>query len=142
MPQINYISKSDIFFSCTEKEHRGNENTVAEHALVHIYSGSMTVTDINCTKVMKEGETCLFYRNMLAKFVKHPSEKAEFKSISILFPQPFLQKFYSLNKPDENIKRKWETKHIKRHPLLTSLFDSVLPYYELHGDIEGFEPMF
>lgn len=134
MPHINHISKSDIFFSCTEKEHRGNENTVAEHALVYIYSGSMTVTDINGTYIVKEGETILFYRSMLAKFVKHPPDTAEFKSISILFSQPFLHKFYSLNQPNEHTKPKWEAKRIEKHPLLISLFGSILPYYDLHGD--------
>jgi len=134
MPHINHISKSDIFFSCTEKIYKGNENTVPEHALVHIYSGRMTVTDMNGTYSMQEGETFLFYRNMLAKFIKHPSKSTEFKSISILFSQPFLQKFYSLNQPNENTKPNWEAKQIKKHPLLISLFDSILPYYELHGD--------
>jgi len=71
---------------------------------------------------------------MLAKFIKHPSENAEFKSISILFAQPFLQKFYSLNQPDENSKPKFETKRIESHPLLVSLFGSILPYYDLHGE--------
>jgi AraC-like DNA-binding protein len=94
----------------------------------------MTVTDTNGTYTIKEGETFLFYRNMLAKFVKHPSDTAEFKSISILFSQPFLQKFYSLNKPNENAKPKWEAQRIEKHPLLISLFDSILPYYEMHGD--------
>ncbi|MFT3739176.1 MAG: AraC family transcriptional regulator [Breznakibacter sp.] len=134
MAHINYISKSNIFFSCTEKEHRGNENTVAEHALVHIYSGSMTVTDINGTYTLQEGETFLFYRNMLAKFIKQPSGISDFKSISVIFSQPFLQKFYSLNEPDENTKPKWEARQIKKHPLLISLFDSILPYYDIHGD--------
>ncbi len=94
----------------------------------------MTVTDINGTYTMHEGETFLFYRNMLAKFIKHPSENAEFKSISILFSQPFLQEFYSLNQPDGNSKPKWEAKRIEKHPLLISLFGSILPYYDLHGE--------
>lgn len=107
---------------------------MVDHALVYIYSGSMTVTDANGTYTIKAGETALFYRNMLAKFTKHPSDTAAFKSISILFSQPFLQKFYSLNKSNENTKPKWEAKRIEKHPLLISLFDSIVPYYHLHGD--------
>lgn len=95
----------------------------------------MTVTHTNGTYTIQEGETILFYRNMLAKFIKQPSATAEFKSVSILFSQDFLQKFYSLNQPNENAKPKWETRRIEKHPLLISLFDSILPYYELHGDI-------
>ncbi len=134
MGGLNYISKSDIFFSCTEKEYRGSESTVAEHALIHIYSGSMTVTDMQGTYTIQEGETFLFYRNMLAKFVKSPSEKAEFKSVSILFLQSFLERFYSQNIPEETLTPAWEVSKIDKHPLLTSLFDSILPYYDLHAD--------
>lgn len=134
MPYINYISKSDIFFSCTEKEQRSHENTVAEHALVYLHSGSMTVTDQNGAYKIQEGETVLFPRNMLAKFVKHPPEMTEFKSISILFSQPFLQRYYSVNPANENIKPGWEARRIEKHPLLTSLFNSILPYYDLHGE--------
>lgn len=134
MAYVNYISRSNIFFSCTEKEDRGHENTVAEHALVHVYSGSMTMKDANGTYAIREGGTFLFYRNMLAKFIKHPSDTADFKSISIIFSQSFLQKFYLLNPPGGNVRPKWEARQIKEHPLLISLFDSILPYYDLHGD--------
>ena len=53
---------------------------------------------------------------------------------SIVFSQPILQKYYSLNKPGKNIVPKWEVESIDTHPLLNSLFDSILPYYELHGN--------
>jgi AraC-like DNA-binding protein len=71
---------------------------------------------------------------MLAKFIKYPAETAPFKSIAIAFSQSFLQSYYSLNKPHEKATPKWELQHIEKHPLLTSLFDSILPYYEMHAD--------
>lgn len=134
MSSINYISKSNIFFSCTEKEHRSIENNVAEHTLIHIYSGSLRVTDSKGTYLIKEGESALFYRNMLAKFIKYPSPATQFKSIAIAFSQSFLHKYYSNNKPNEHYKPTWEVYKIRKHPLLTSLFDSVLPYYAIQGD--------
>ncbi|PWT75858.1 MAG: hypothetical protein C5B59_07855, partial [Bacteroidetes bacterium] len=134
MPLTNHISQTDIFFSCTEKSYTSVENTVPEHALVYIYSGSMTIRDADKTYTVSEGETVLFYKNMLAKFTKYPSATSEFRSISILFSQPTLQKFYSLNKVSNNIKPLWQAKLISKHPLLISLFNSILPYNELHGD--------
>jgi AraC-like DNA-binding protein len=134
MAYINHISKSGIFFSCTENSYTNVENGTPDNALVYICSGSMTVKDADKTYTIREGETVLFYRDLLAKFTKHPSDTAAFKSISIVFSQPFLQKFYLHNKPDINIKPNWEIKNIPKHPLLISLFDSILPYYEIHGD--------
>jgi hypothetical protein len=84
--------------------------------------------------VVNQGETILLHRHLLARFTKAPSESEQFKSISILFSQPFLQKFYALNEPEENIKHEWQIKPIDKHPLLISLFDSILPYYEIYGD--------
>jgi AraC family transcriptional regulator, exoenzyme S synthesis regulatory protein ExsA len=131
---INYISKSNIFFSCTEKEHRGVENTVPDHALVYVYSGTMKVKDPEGTYTIEEGEAVLFYKNMLATFIKSPSASGAFKSISIMFSQSFLQGYYSTTKPKDMPAQIFEIKRIERHPLLISLFDSILPYYHLHGD--------
>jgi AraC-like DNA-binding protein len=132
MPQVNYISKSGIFFACTEKKYMSIEDTVPEHAVIHVYSGSMTITDATKTHTANEGDTILLNRHLLAKFTKHPSETAQFKSVAILFSQPFLQKFYSTNKISSDIKPKWEVMGLNKHPLIQSLFDSILPYYELH----------
>ncbi|MDQ0107169.1 hypothetical protein J2T02_002286 [Chitinophaga terrae (ex Kim and Jung 2007)] len=132
MPSVNYISKSDIFFSCTTKQYQGNENTVPEHALVHVYAGSMTITHLKGTYTIHEGETVLLHRNMLARFIKHPPEGGVFQSVSILFSQSFLQKFYALNSSSATMTSEWQPLYpVKKHPLLLSLFDSLLPYYDM-----------
>jgi AraC family transcriptional regulator, exoenzyme S synthesis regulatory protein ExsA len=131
---MNHVSKSNIFFSCTEKEHRSIENNIAEHVLVHIYSGRLSITDANGTYILHEGETGLFYKNMLGRFIKYPSATAPFKSIAIAFSHSFLQSFYAQIKPNIKAKPIWEVQKIEKHPLLTSLFDSILPYYEIQGD--------
>lgn len=134
MAHQNYISKSGIFFSCTENKYTSVENTVPEHAVLYIYSGSMTIIDAEKTHTIHQGDTVLLNRNLLAKFTKQPSEDAPFKSISVLFSQPFLRSFYSTHKSSSNTKLTWELKMLAKHPLIVSLFDSILPYYELHGE--------
>lgn len=134
MSTVNYISKSNIFFSCSEQEYRSIEDNVSEHALVHVYSGELKITNASGTIHLKEGETILFFKNMLAKFTKIPSKNAPFKSVAIGFTRPFLQDFFSKNKPKPKYKSRWEIQRIENHPLLESLFDSILPYYEIHGE--------
>ncbi|WP_147392249.1 helix-turn-helix domain-containing protein [Algoriphagus lacus] len=134
MDSINYTSKSNIFFSCTEKAYRSVESNVPEHVAIHVFSGSLGVADSKGTYLIKQGETALFYRNMLARFVKYPSEKTPFKSVAIAFSQSFLAKFYSAQELSENYVPKMEVQRIKKHPLISSLFDSILPYEDLEGD--------
>ncbi len=57
----------------------------------------------------------------------------DFKSVSILFSQQFLQTYYSKHPTQTSTKPTWDTLQLNKHPFLTSLFDSILPYYELHG---------
>lgn len=131
MTATNHISKSNIFFSCTEKEYRTIENNVSEHVVIHIFSGSLSVTNSEDNYIIKQGETALFYRNMLAKFIKHPADKLPFKSIAIAFSQPFLNKYYSTNQLCKDFEPTSQIQKIKKHPLLTSLFNSILPYYDI-----------
>jgi AraC-like DNA-binding protein len=92
----------------------------------------MTITDATKTYTASEGDTFMLNRHLLAKFTKHPSGTAPFKSIAILFSQPFLQKFYSTSNNISDTKHTGEVMKLNRHPLIKSLFDSILPYYELN----------
>ena len=131
MKFLQYVQKSNIFFSCTEQEYKTVENNIAETVVIHIYSGSLSVMDGNGTYLVQEGETALFYRNMLAKFVKFPAKNKPFMSVAIALSKGFLQKYYLSNKINTFIKPEFEVRKINKHPLLNSLFDSILPYYEL-----------
>lgn len=129
----NYIVRSGIFFSCTEKEERSYEVTVPEHALVYVYSGSMTIRDAGGVYVVGEGQTVFLRRQLLATFIKNPGLTGGFRSVSILLSKEFLQNFYAAHRRVNEVMSVPDCKRIEHHPLLVSLFDSILPYYELHG---------
>ncbi|GAB2657225.1 hypothetical protein GCM10027036_08400 [Flavihumibacter cheonanensis] len=131
MNSIQYNQKSNIFFSCTEQEYKTVENNIAETVVIHIYSGSLSVTDGNGSYLVQEGETALFYRNMLAKFVKYPAKDKPFTSVAIAFSQVFLEKYYLSMNFNTIVKPVFEVHKLSKHPLLNSLFDSILPYYQL-----------
>jgi AraC-like DNA-binding protein len=134
MSKVTLSSKSNTFFSCSDKEHRSVEANIAEHVLIHIYSGSLSVTDSNGAHLINGGGTALLCKNMLAKFIKYPSKAGMFKSVAIAFTRPFLLGYYAENKSIQQSTPHWGVHKINEHPLLTSLFVSLIPYNEIQGD--------
>jgi len=130
MPNNN-ISQSGIFFSCTEKSFLVKEHTVPVHVLTHIYSGKLLVKEADKSYLINEGETVLFAKNQLAKITKYPSDDQPFKSISIFFTQDFLQQYYTLHLKAETTITQPKVLLFNKHPLLDSLYNSILPYYEM-----------
>ncbi len=135
MNVLNSISHSEIFYSCTEKDYRSAEHFIPEHGLTHVYSGKIVASSADKLYTVAEGETVLFSRNQLAKFSKYPQGEAPCKSITIVFTQPFLQKYYSTHPVIAQDSKPGKLKSFDKHPLLDSLFNSILPYYELEGSL-------
>jgi AraC-like DNA-binding protein len=135
MTDQTHISQSNIFFSCTEKKELVAEHFIPEHLLIHVHSGKIIVQEADKTYTINEGESMLFARNQLAKFTKLPVDGIPFKSVTIFFSQSHLQKYFSTNTTTEHSDKLLITKHLNKHPLLTSLFNSILPYYELPEDL-------
>jgi len=129
------ITHSEIFFSCTTKEYRSGEHFVPEHGLAHIYSGRVVSMATDKTHTIEEGETVLFSRNQLAKFTKYPTSELPCKSITIIFTKDFLQKYYSTNPVIPHNSKPEKVMRFSKHPLLDSLFNSVLPYYDLSSSL-------
>ncbi|QEC78527.1 helix-turn-helix domain-containing protein [Mucilaginibacter ginsenosidivorax] len=137
--QQNY-NIQEIFFSCTETKAAVREHFIPVHGLSHIYSGEITVIEGDNRYTFREGETILFRRNHLAKFMKQPVGTVPFKSVSIFFTQEFLQNYYTkLPDPSALVKSHYKgplkTIRFGKNPLLESLFSSVLPYYEFSGPL-------
>lgn len=133
--KANYLEKSDIFFSCTEKEYLVKEHFVPEHVITHIYSGKLLVTETDKNYTIEEGDTVMFGKNHLAKVTKVPGENGPFKSISIFFTQAFLQGYYAEHTAVERNPIAYKFKKLEPHLLLESLFNSILPYYEMPDNL-------
>jgi AraC-like DNA-binding protein len=131
MNEQTHISQSNIFFSCTEKKQVVTEHFIPEHLLVHVHSGKIIVQEADKTYTISVGESMLFARNQLAKFTKLPADDMPFKSVTIYFFQSQLQKYFSINTSTGQNDKLLKTKHFDKHPLLYSLFNSILPYYDL-----------
>ncbi|MEX6688829.1 AraC family transcriptional regulator [Danxiaibacter flavus] len=86
-------TQSAILYSCYYNVSRDGENFVPDHTLSYQISGTLTLNDGSKSYPSKVGALRLVRRNQLLKFVKQPSEKESFKSLSIYFTQEVLKDF-------------------------------------------------
>ncbi|NIG55752.1 helix-turn-helix transcriptional regulator [Chitinophaga sp. Cy-1792] len=82
----NYIN-----YSCHFTAFREGEQFVRHQTLSMIVSGEMELNDGTVRKVLRKGDVYLARKNQLLKFAKNPTEKEEFKSLSIWFNEELLQ---------------------------------------------------
>ena len=123
----------EILFTICKEKTVVSEYFIPEHVLAHIYSGSVSIAEAEKTHTFSEGDTLLLTKNLLAKFINYPSCSAPFKSMLIIFNQHTLQEFYT-GKEVKQIKKTTigRVRSFVRHPSFNSLFNSLLPYYELN----------
>lgn len=85
------IQKPPIQYSCYFSRSSKGEQFVPEHTLVYIISGSLVIADTSHTLSFNSGDIYFCRRNNLVKYTKCPSDKGEYKSISIYFDQQTLR---------------------------------------------------
>ena len=132
----NTIDKGKVFMTCSINEEYTWEYFYPQHIVAHIFSGELTITYGKHTLTFVAGDTVLVPRNQLSRSVKTPVDGEPFKCLSILLPEEQLRGFYQ-NHPilgtwTENISTQ---RPIKSAPLLSSFFNSLLPYFEMQDDL-------
>jgi len=127
--------KGRIFVSCKKEKHYSRELILDQHALVYVFAGNLEVSYADQTLRFAPGTTLLIPRNQLGRMAKLPSDNEPFRSLSILFPESLLRKFYGA--PRENpAEGKWRgLLALDKHPLLESLFGSLVPYFEMRDEL-------
>jgi AraC family transcriptional regulator, exoenzyme S synthesis regulatory protein ExsA len=129
------VVKGRMFVSCKRERHYSRELMLDQHALVYIYAGTMEVAYANQTHPFGPGTTVLIPRHQLGRLTKLPANGEPFRSLSIMFPEDLLRKFYA-SRVENPMEGKW-TGHLALgpHPLLESVFHSLLPYFELQEEL-------
>lgn len=121
--------------SCKREKHYSGELMLDQHAFVYIYAGTMEFVYADQRHTFLPGEAVIIPRHQLGRLSKIPANDQPFTSVSILFPEELLRKFYTEH-PAKQIMEKW-TGHLKmkHHLLMESLFNSLLPYFEMHEEL-------
>ncbi|RED93887.1 helix-turn-helix domain-containing protein [Marinoscillum furvescens] len=134
LPQAK--DKGKVFMTCTIEQKHTWENIYPQHILAHIYSGELTITYGFRTLTFVKGDTLLVPKAQLSRSVKTPSEAQPFKCVSMSLPEEQLREFYqgrtTLSTWPEDIAKE---RPVTPHPLWTSFFSSLLPYFEMQDEL-------
>jgi AraC-like DNA-binding protein len=124
-------SVAEVFISCKKEKHYSREVILPQPALVRILSGEIRIASADRIFHFFAGDTVLIPRNQLGRMSKLPLEGEPFKSVSIIFRREILQQFYATHQIVPLKQYNPEIKILQDHPLLESLFNSILPYFKL-----------
>jgi AraC-like DNA-binding protein len=109
-----------------------------EHALVHIYAGTCEVVHGDRSVVFGPGSTVIFPRNQLGRLVKMPDSNGEpFRSVSVLFPNEVLRRFYEKRPLNPAESKRTEYVDVHFHPMIDGFFQSLIPYFDLTDELPG-----
>lgn len=127
--------KGRIFVSCKKEKHYGRELMLDQHALVYVLAGTLELSYADQVHRFTPGTTILIPRNQLGRMAKLPADNEPFRSLSILFPEQLLKKFFATRKQNP-AEGKWKGGLVlEKHPLLESLFGSLVPYFEMQDEL-------
>ena len=130
------LKRADIK-SCYIGPEISEEQFIPEHFFIYIAKGNVQAYDGNKTFRVSAGESCLAYKNNLARYSKQ-SENGEFEKVVIVFDEPFLRTFMTHRNIKEKKGTAKEVFHIIETPTVIETFiHSLLPYYDEPGQIEG-----
>ena len=122
---------AEIFISCKKEVHYSRELILPRPALVRILSGEMRIAAADRRYTYFMGDTVLLPRNQLGRMSKLPLNGQPCLAISIVFRQDILEEFYDKHPVTPLKYHSPEPLSFGDHPLLESLFNSLLPYFKL-----------
>jgi len=133
---IQAVSKVNIFITCTEGKYHSNQLVMQKNTLIRMLSGEMRIISPDSTLVVGAGDTLFFPRLELAKVMKLPKDGRPYKSVAIYFTPESVQHYFARHHLKlSNDSRKPGISLLDPHPLLESLFNSLLPYFDLKNEL-------
>ena len=135
MKQTRSDSRATIFLACREETYYSQETMIQKNTLVRVLSGEMRIFQAEKTYVLRAGDTVLFPLNLLTKVIKYPVDGQPYKSVAIHFTQESLRNYYVSHHITPMQEGSVDLKVFDSHPLLDSLFGSLLPYFMLSDEL-------
>jgi AraC-like DNA-binding protein len=124
-------SIAEVFISCKKEIHYSRELILPQPALVRVLSGEVRIAAADRRYNFYAGDTLLIPRNQLGRLTKLPLDGQPCMAVSILFRREILQQYYAAHPIAPLQYHMADLKVMDDHPLLESLFNSLLPYFKL-----------
>ncbi|RYY21034.1 MAG: AraC family transcriptional regulator [Chitinophagaceae bacterium] len=125
----------EIMLPCITDKMFRIELLLEDHYFGRIISGEVKMVVADRTITLNAGETFFCPRNQLATFIKLPKDGQPYKSVMILLKTERLKAYYSRHDSMPGEGNNAGFRFFADHPLLDSLFGSLLPYFGYDGDI-------
>ncbi|MBS1660157.1 MAG: helix-turn-helix domain-containing protein [Bacteroidetes bacterium] len=130
------VSKANIFLTCTEEKYYSNDLVVDKNTLIRMISGEMKIILPDITYILGAGDTIFFPRNELARVMKSSKDGHPYKSVAIYLTPEAVQHYFLKHQLKPSLsKEKPGIKVMDPHPLLDSLFVSLLPYFDMKNEL-------
>lgn len=130
------MAKANIFLTCTEEKYYSNELIVQKNTLIRIVSGEMRIILPDTTYILQKGDTIFFPRHEVAKVIKAPKDGKPYTSVAIYFTPDAIQQYHSRHETRPVAQFvKTGIRVMEPHPLLESLFSSLIPYFQLKNEL-------
>lgn len=122
---------AEVFISCKKEVHYSRELILPQPALVRVISGEVRIIAAAGSYHFFAGDTVLLPHNQLGRMSKLPLDGQPCIAISILFSHEKLRQYYTEQQINPSLGHSAGPIIFAEHPLLKSLFNSLLPYFEL-----------
>ena len=122
---------AEVFISCKKEVHYSRELILPQPALVRVISGEVRIVSATGRHHFFAGDTVLLPHNQLGRMSKLPLDDQPCIAISVLFRPDKLRQYYTAQHISAAAQHSTGPMVFADHPLLKSLFNSVLPYFEL-----------
>lgn len=134
--QTQYITP-DIKLSKFDDKFFKTEVMFEEHILVWFISGETKIVQNDATYILGAGDIFLIPRNQLATIINYPKDGKPHQAVAMHLTKERLKSYYTKYKATAGPSPVKKLRIFNKHPLLESCLASVIPYFDLSGDLPG-----
>src|SRR5690606_37954536 len=134
MEHVSKYLTSEIKLSSYEDRLFKSDLMFDDHMLVWFISGETKIVQWDTTFCFKTGDIFLIPRNQLATVINYPTNGLPHKSVVMHLTIERLKKFYETIDLGKKEAPEQKVYHFANHPLLSSCFASLIPYFDVEGE--------
>lgn len=129
-------SYTDIFTCIASATTVRSLHKFEHHALIYVYSGKLEIISDGRQFVLSEGRCAFIASGQMAQITASPADRGEIHAVMLTIPLCFLCEFFhTLHGIKAQNAKKINVMELPDLPNYKSLFRSLVPYYEMEGEI-------